>query len=72
MKIYQIAIVLSVIAAIAILYLVADYEKKFDRLHANGDGIFRVTSEREVNGKKEYDLFKSEVGNKKVVGQKFS
>jgi putative ABC transport system permease protein len=43
------------IAAIAILYLVADYEKNFDRLHANGKQIFRAVSEREVNGKKEYE-----------------
>jgi putative ABC transport system permease protein len=42
------------IAAIAVLYLVAGYEKKFDRLHSDADRIFRVVSERDVNGKKEY------------------
>src|SRR5687768_1211486 len=41
------------IAAIGILYLVADYEKSFDRLHANEEQIFRAVTQKEVNGKKE-------------------
>ncbi|MFL5807933.1 MAG: ABC transporter permease, partial [Flavisolibacter sp.] len=42
------------VAAIAVLYLVAGYEKNFDKLHSDSDQLFRVVSERETNGKKDY------------------
>src|SRR4051812_5565643 len=40
------------IAAIVILFLISDYEKRFDQLHSNSDRIYRVVNEKEREGKK--------------------
>src|SRR5215212_5994513 len=43
------------IASAVLIFLIADYEKRFDRLHKNGDDIFRVVSSLESEGKKTYE-----------------
>jgi putative ABC transport system permease protein len=42
------------IASVLILYLVAYYEKSFDRLHSSNDSIYRAVSETQPGGIKEY------------------
>lgn len=43
------------IAAVLLIYLISDYEKRFDRFHTDTDNIFRVVSRGERGGEPEYE-----------------
>ena len=46
------------IAAIMILFLIASYEKSFDKLHTDRDNVYRVVSKRQLAGE---NIFESQV-----------
>jgi ABC-type antimicrobial peptide transport system permease subunit len=43
------------IAAVAMIFMIADYEKSFDKLHTDGKNIYRVVSMAERGGKEQYE-----------------
>jgi ABC-type antimicrobial peptide transport system permease subunit len=43
------------IAAVALIFMIADYEKSFDKFHKNGADIYRVVDKAERGGKEQYE-----------------
>ena len=43
------------IASVVLIFLIADYEKRFDNFHENGPSIYRVVTQAEREGRKIYE-----------------
>jgi ABC-type transport system, involved in lipoprotein release, permease component len=43
------------IAAVLLIFMIADYEKSFDKIHSAGENIFRVVSKADRGGKELYE-----------------